>query len=135
MTDELEGQGHIVEFVSGGPKNYGYVTSEGKYCCKVRGFTLNVRGQAKLNYGVMKDNILKEIKDPQDERRITVVDNPYFFNRHPATKRIKVESHPKKYGLVFDKRVIDPDTFVSYPYGYHSFLTNEDFEMAELLVN
>ena len=43
MTNELEGQGHIVEFVSGGPKNYGYLTSQEKCCCKVRGFTLNVR--------------------------------------------------------------------------------------------
>lgn len=34
MTDELERKGYITEFVSGGPKNYGYVTSEDppKYC-------------------------------------------------------------------------------------------------------
>lgn len=49
MTDELEGDDHIVEFVSGGPKNYGYQTAAGKVCCKVRGFTLNVRGDKQLN--------------------------------------------------------------------------------------
>lgn len=49
ITDELEGGDHIVEFVSGGPKNYGYTTHQGKVCCKVRGFTLNVRGHQQLN--------------------------------------------------------------------------------------
>ena len=38
MTDELEGKGYITEFVSGGPKNYGYTTSEGDVCCKVLRF-------------------------------------------------------------------------------------------------
>ena len=44
MTNELEGDDHIVEFVSGGAKNYGYRTKNGKVECKVKGFKLNVRG-------------------------------------------------------------------------------------------
>lgn len=56
MANDLEDGGYIVEFVSGGPKNYGYITSTGKVCCKVRGFTLNV-----LNYAVIRDNVLTEI--------------------------------------------------------------------------
>ena len=36
MTDELDG-GIITEFVSGGPKNYGYLTRGGKIEFKVRG--------------------------------------------------------------------------------------------------
>ena len=63
MTDELEGD-PIVEFVSGGAKNYGYKTKSGKHECKVRGFTLNVRGAKVLNYESMKQNILKELHDP-----------------------------------------------------------------------
>ena len=35
MTDELDGD-VIVEFVSGGPKNYAYQTERGKTECKVR---------------------------------------------------------------------------------------------------
>ena len=61
MTDELGGGDYIVEFVSGGAKNYGYVTKNGKVCCKVRGFTLNIRGSNKLNYQIMKQNVLDEI--------------------------------------------------------------------------
>ena len=50
LKDELNGD-HIIEFVSGGPKNYAYRTVGGKVECKVRGFTLNVRGMETLNYG------------------------------------------------------------------------------------
>ena len=41
FTSELGKDDHIVEFVSGGPKNYGYKTKKGKIECKVRGFRLN----------------------------------------------------------------------------------------------
>ena len=41
LTDELEAGEHIVEFVSGGPKNYGYKINKNKETCKVRGFNLN----------------------------------------------------------------------------------------------
>lgn len=53
MTDELEGDNHIVDFTSAGPKNYGYQTKNGKVCCKVCGFTLNVRGSQQLNYPIL----------------------------------------------------------------------------------
>ena len=45
-----------------------------------------------------------------------------------------VDPHTKQYGLVFDKRVIDRNTFMSYPYGYRR-LSQEDVEMAEMLCN
>ena len=59
----------IVEFVSGGAKNYGYRTRRGKTECKVRGFTLNYETLHKLNYEPMKANILKELDGPLQERR------------------------------------------------------------------
>ena len=62
MTYELDGD-VITEFVSGGAKNYGYTTRQGKVVCKVRGFTLNVRGAAVLNFQTIKDNIL-ELEKP-----------------------------------------------------------------------
>ena len=49
MTDKLDGD-VIAEFVSGGAKNYGYATRQGKVVCKVRGFTLNGRGAAVLSF-------------------------------------------------------------------------------------
>ena len=38
LTNELGHGEHIVEFVSGGPKNYAYKTNRGDETCKVRGF-------------------------------------------------------------------------------------------------
>ena len=135
MTDELDDGDYITEFVSGGPKNYGYTTKSGKVCCKVRGFTLNVRGSAQLNYQVMRQNVLEEIGQPLDERRNVEVLNPCFFTRDPTTKRLRVMPRVKKYGLVFDKRVVDPVTFQSFPYGYKQLNYNEqDLANTELLM-
>ena len=126
MTDELDGD-VITEFVSGGAKNYGYTTRQGKVVCKVRGFTLNVRGAAVLNFQTMKDNILAELENPLDHRRTTNVVTPYYFQRDLEQKRIKVVPRIKQYGLVFDKRVINTDTKSSYPYGYER--VGEDVEL------
>ena len=118
MTNELDGDDYIVEFVSGGAKNYGYRTKLGKKECKVRGFTLNVRGRASLNYQVMKANILAELDNPLEQRRVVNVVNPNHFKRDQASKKIGLVKQTKKYGLVFDKRVVDPETKVSLPFGF-----------------
>ena len=129
MTNELDDGDSITEFTSAGPKNYGYKTQQGKVCCKVRGFSLNVRGSRQLNYDVMRQNLHDEILDPLDERRNIPVVNPNFFYRNPATKQLKVAPHTKRYGLVFDKRVVDKNTFKSYPYGYTQVLHDTDEDM------
>ena len=81
MTNELDDGDFITEFTSAGPKNYGYKTYKGKVCCKVRGFSLNVRGANELNYDVMKQNLIDEITDPHEDgqRRNVDVVNPNFF--------------------------------------------------------
>ena len=114
--DELNGD-VITEFVSGGAKNYAYQTCGGNSVCKVRGFTLNVRGSAILNFQSMKQNILHELHIPQDSRRNLNIVTPYHFQRDLQQKRIKVVPRIKKYGLVFDKRVLNTNA-VSYPYGF-----------------
>ena len=95
--------------------------------CKVRGFTLNVRGAVVLNFQTMKDNNLAELENPLDHRRTTNVVTPYYFRRDLEEKRIKVVPRIKQYGLVFDKRVIKTDTKSSYPYGYE--ITGKEVEL------
>lgn len=129
MTDELDGD-VIAEFVSGVAKNYGYKTREGKVVCKVRGFTLNVRGSAVLNFETMKHNILAELDNTLDHRRTLDVVTPYYFQKDLEKKRIKVMPRFKQYGLIFDKRVIQTNTKSSYPYGYERV-----GEEVELLLN
>ena len=100
------------------------LTRSGKTECKVRGFSLNYAAMQKLNYHSMKDNILKELDDPQEKRRDINITIDDYFERHQATKKIKLTTHVKKYGLVFDKRVIDRSSRVSIPDGY-SWYGNE----------
>lgn len=129
MTDELDGD-VITEFVSGFAKNYGYNTRVGKVVCKVRGFTINVRGSAVLNFETMKDNILAELDNTLDYRRTLHVVTSYYFQRDLENKRIKVMPSVIQYGLIFDKRVIQTNTKSSYLYGYERIGKKE-----ELLLN
>ena len=126
FTDEVEGD-PIIE----GAKNYGYETRGGKVECKVRGFSLNYRNKLLLNFYALRDNILKELDDPQEERRnITLVDKN-FFDRDQTNKRIRLIEREENYGLVFDKRVVDRATRKSYPYGYA--LTGSEVDMLSEL--
>ena len=58
-----------------------------------------------------------------------------LLRRNPATKRQKVGPRAKRYRLVFDKRVVDPNTFQSYPaYGYTKIQLEEaNMENVETL--
>ena len=118
FTSELGKDDHIVEFVSGGPKNYGYKTKKGKIECKVRGFRLNSEGKTQLNYGVMRQNVLDEIQKPLQKPRETTVNKTYQIVRDPKTYQLYTFHESKLYKLVYDKRVIDPISFQTYPYGY-----------------
>ena len=118
FASELGKDDHIVEFVSGGPKNYGYKTKKGKIECKVRGFRLNSEGKTQLNYDVMRQNVLDEIQKPLLKPRETTANKTYQIVRDPKTYQLYTFHESKLYKLVYDKRVIDPISFQTYPYGY-----------------
>ena len=117
MKNELDEGDVITEFVGAGAKNYSYKTRAGKTTCKVKGFTLNVRGQSVLNFETMKTNVLTELHHPQDQRRTMNIVNPTHFQRDVENKEIRVVQRVKQYGLVFDKRVINTNC-ISHPYGF-----------------
>ena len=114
LKDELNGD-HIVEFVSGGPKNYAYRTEREKTECKVRGFTLNVRGKETLNFDSMRRTILNVLKGEEEEIHQF---NPTHFKRDTTLKDVSHVPQKKRYRLVFEKRVIGPSTKSSLPFGY-----------------
>ena len=107
LKDELKGD-TIVKFVSGGAKNYAYRTARGKVECKVRGFTLNVRGKEVLNYDSMKDHILSTLEDEEPADPITVR-NPNHFKRDQTLKKMKLTGETRKKvsnsGLIFERSV------------------------------
>lgn len=142
---------YIEEFISAGPKNYGYHTFQGKTELKVKAFSWNCEGAGQLQYGLVRDNIIAEIKDPlvvdksekkpafelerdadpeigvEDvvlapnekvaERRYPII-NSCHFKRDLVNMTMETTEQVKQYGLVYTKRVIDRDTFKTYPYGY-----------------
>ena len=142
---------HIEEFISAGPKNYGYHTFQGKTELKVKGFSLNVEGAGQLQYTLVRDNIIAEVKDPlvadksvkrpaftlernadadmgiedvvlaPNEKVVTrryPITNSCHFKRDLINMSMTTVENVKKYGLVYTKRVIDRETFKTYPYGY-----------------
>jgi len=118
FANELEKHDYIVEFVSGGPKNYGYQTKNAHVECKVRGFRLNSEGRTQLNYTVMRQNVLDEIQKPLPKPRQTQVVKTYQIVRDPKKYQLRTSPDYKWYQLVYDKRVVDRSTFKTFPYGY-----------------
>ena len=121
FTNELKPGDHIVEFAAAGPKNYAYKTQQGQVECKVRGFRLNCRGQDQLNFNILRNNVQSELERPLQEARSLPVWNPFKIVRDPQRKIIATETEIKRYQLVFDKRVVDPHTARSFPYGFQKF--------------
>ena len=61
QTDELGKDNYIKEWVSTGPKCYGYLTNTGKEVVKIKSFTLNYTNSKHLNLESMKRIIEKGI--------------------------------------------------------------------------
>ena len=118
FASELADDEYIQEFVSGGPKNYGYTTNKGNVECKVRGFRLNSEGHTQLNYDVMRHNVQDEIQKPLPKPREIQVTKTYHIVRNPTNYTLLTQPQHKWYKLVYDKRVIHHNTFKTYPYGY-----------------
>ena len=134
FTSELKARDHIVEFAAAGPKNYGYKTKDGKVECKVHGFTLNTRRQQQLNFDLLKQNFIDEVTEPTKDPREIRVHNPHKIKLDTNTKTLQTVEETKRYKVVLDKRVINPDTFQSYPYGYEKQVTvlDEDLSQAQV---
>lgn len=133
FKNELSTDDYIVEFASGGPKNYGYVTKKGKEECKVRGISLNSTGIQQLNFQVLRQNVREDVLQPLEHgARQTDVLKPYHIVRNARQYSIETVPQTKKYQMVFTKRVIDTSTFFTCPYGYLDW-DPEDDDMVALL--
>ena len=114
LTDELDGD-YITEFMSGGPKNYAYVTNNDKRVMKVRGITLNYATLQKLNFEVMC-NLIDLYVDCGIQDKVTV-DNPFQITRDKKNKKIITKGTKKDYQIVYNKRVVK-ENYGTVPYGY-----------------
>ena len=135
FKNELNEGDTVVEFASGGPKNYGYQTKQGKQECKVRGISLNSEGSKQLNFPILRQNVLDDIQEPLTKARQTVVRKPYHIVRQAKDYSIQTEEQTKQYQLVYSKRVIEPRTFQTYPYGYKAALDDQDMDNVNHLID
>ena len=114
LTDELNGD-YITTFISGGPKNYAYVTNKGKSETKIRGITLNYAATKKLNPSVMRGLVYLHV-NCHTQAKVTV-DIPFNITRDKKEKDIVTKRMKKDYRIVYNKRVIK-ENYETLPYGY-----------------
>ena len=114
LTDELDGD-YITAFMSGGPKNYAYVTSNDKRVTKIRGITMDYATTKKLNFEVMC-SLLHLYVNCGIQGKVTV-DNPFKITRDKKNKKIVTKRTSKGYQIVYNKRVVK-ENYVTVPYGY-----------------
>ena len=67
---------------------YADVTRSGQECCKVRGFTLDARGQAVLNFESVRNLVQLDMNEPLDRPRTLAVDNPHHIVRNVTDKTL-----------------------------------------------
>lgn len=112
LTNEIKPKdGYIVEFVSGGPKNYAYRTLSGKEECKVRGFTLNWANSKLINFEAIKSLICTS-----QEKQIEIV-NPCKITRDNRKRKLLNRTETKRYQMVYTKRRILPN-LDTLPFGF-----------------
>ena len=115
LTDELDAGDYITTFISGGPKNYAYITNNGKSETKIRGITLDYAATKKLNLNVMRRLVHSHVNCHTEEK--VTVDIPFKITRDKKEKNIVTKRMKKDYRIVYNKRVIT-ENYGTLPYGY-----------------
>ena len=100
----------IYRWVSGGPKNYSYELDTGYTHAVIKGISLGHTTAATLNFESIRNLVHSEKKTP-------IVVDQLKFSRNTANWKVRTSIIQKKYGFVYDKRVIQKD-MSSLPYGY-----------------
>ena len=110
FTNEIKGNNYIKEFVSAGPKNYGYLLNNGMSVCKIKGFSVNFIASQKLNFESMRELVIN-----QNDDKINVEQNKFIRDKNEWV--IRTETMNKQYRQVYDKRIL-LSNFETLPYGY-----------------
>ena len=115
LTDELNG-GYITTFLSGGPKNYAYITNTGEGIQKIRGLSLTYDARKTLNIGTMRDLVESYVVDGARNEKVTI-NIPNKITRDKKEKQIVTKRTKKDYRVVYNKRVVK-ENYETVPYGY-----------------
>ncbi|TPX52990.1 DNA-directed DNA polymerase, partial [Powellomyces hirtus] len=104
LTDELK-KDHIDEWVSGGPKNYSYVTRKGKAKTVCKGFALSYENSLQLGHHNMKDIVFGKEDAVAFKFRKIAVSRTHVVSNKQKPIVIENENSSKKYPFVYDKRL------------------------------
>ena len=114
LTDELKGD-YITTFISGGPKNYGYITNTGEAILKIRGITLTYDASKTINITTMRDLVESYVSGDHHEKvTITIL---HKITRDRKERNIVTKRTKKDYRVVYNKRVVK-ENYETVPYGY-----------------
>ena len=86
LTNELGATEHIIDFVSAGPKNYGYKTNCDNGCLKVKGFSLSSINQTAFNINNIKQ-MIKEYAEKNNNGIFITLKSEDEFQEHLKTAR------------------------------------------------
>ena len=114
LTDELKGD-YITTFISGGPKNYGYITNTGEAILKIRGITLTYDASKTINITTMRDLVESYVSGDRHEKVTITI--PHKITRDRKERNIVTKRTKKDYRVVYNKRVVK-NNYETVPYGY-----------------
>jgi hypothetical protein len=119
FKDVLNGNGSkwIVEFVSGGCKNYGYEENDGNKKCVIKGFSINNVVKLILNF-----EAIKNITTSNKTKKIEI--EQLKFSRDKYNWKISSNYIKKLYSLVYDKRILNDD-YTTHPFGFDKTLLKQ----------
>lgn len=119
IEDDDIKNGGIIEFVSAGPKTYGFKTMNGKVFVKCKGVTLKNATNSIVNFNTLKFNVLQGLLGEKQK-----IDTPQMFFKYTPGKGMTSYNDYKQFGF-------DPDTAKGffrgkylYPFGYDESLIN-----------
>ena len=121
FKDEIEEDDKIIEVVAGGSKQYSYRTEKGTTQIKLRGIQWNASAEKKIQFSTLQHLVKTQCKNPElsirEEPSISV-NYPTTFVRDSTNYLITSKPQSKKYKVIFNKRVIVPGFYSSYPIGF-----------------
>lgn len=129
LANELKQNEYITEFVSAGPKNYSYQTSQGNSCIKVKGFSLNFINQKAFKTENLKLIIKAHVRDNCDESGfVKILSNKTFLNQRENQREMFSKQHaenPEKSTAFFSE-------FAISVYNPQKITRNKDWDVLSI---
>ena len=131
LANELQQDEFIIEFASGGPKNYAFLTNKNRSKTVVKGLTLNFENSQIVNFSSIRDHVVNITttnspllsSSSSSATNVVVVNddnllhvNQFNIQRNKLCWELKNVYIKKKYQIVYTKRVLVGDN--TFPFGY-----------------